>query len=62
VLSERLWKREFAGDPAVIGRPILINGRPFDVIGVAARYHGPEVACRVAAGASRDESGSQRSR
>ena len=34
VLSNPAWKSAFAGDPAVLGRKILINGRPFEVIGV----------------------------
>ena len=46
VLSERLWRREFASDPGVVGRHVFINGRPFLVIGVAARFQGPEVVGR----------------
>lgn len=34
ILSERLWRRTFNSDPAVIGRSILINRRPLTVIGV----------------------------
>ena len=46
VLSDRLWSRNFAGDPGVVGRHVFINGRPFLVIGVAARFQGPEVVGR----------------
>jgi putative ABC transport system permease protein len=34
VLSHSLWQRRFAGDRAVIGRSIALNGRPHTVIGV----------------------------
>jgi putative ABC transport system permease protein len=35
VLSDVLWKRRFDGDPGVIGRSIMIDGDPHQVIGVA---------------------------
>ena len=35
VLSYRLWQRSFAGDPSVVGRSMLLGGRPATVIGVA---------------------------
>jgi len=35
VLSPDCWKREFAGDPSVVGRTIRLNGMDFTVIGVA---------------------------
>ena len=34
VLSHALWQRRFAADPAVLGRPILLNGRQHLVVGV----------------------------
>ncbi len=37
VLSHGLWQRSFGADPAVIGRPVSINGKPFTVIGVTPR-------------------------
>jgi predicted permease len=34
VLNWGLWKRRFGGDPDVIGKTILLDARPFTVIGV----------------------------
>lgn len=36
VLSEGFWRRQFGGDPTVVGRTIRFNGRPYEVIGIAA--------------------------
>jgi predicted permease len=35
VLSDRLWRRRFNADPSIVGRPIVLNGTPFTVVGVA---------------------------
>ncbi|MFN0066861.1 MAG: ADOP family duplicated permease, partial [Limisphaerales bacterium] len=35
VLSERFWRREFGGDPAIVGQTLQINRHAFTVIGVA---------------------------
>ncbi len=35
VLGEDLWRRDFSGDPSVIGRRVRLNGTDFEVIGVA---------------------------
>ena len=35
VLSHGLWRRRFAADPAILGRSVVLNGRPFTVVGVA---------------------------
>jgi putative ABC transport system permease protein len=49
VLSHRFWQRRFAADPAIIGRTLLLNGKPFTVIGVTSpafvglRYEMPDV-------------------
>ena len=34
VLSDRGWDRAFARDPHVLGRTVLLNGEPFEVVGV----------------------------
>ena len=34
VISDRLWKRRFGGDPAILQRPIVSQGMPNTVIGV----------------------------
>jgi putative ABC transport system permease protein len=34
VISERLWKRRFNSDPALVGKSLLLNGRNYTVIGV----------------------------
>ena len=34
VISERLWKRRFAGDARIVGRTIALDSEPFTVVGV----------------------------
>jgi putative ABC transport system permease protein len=34
VLSHRLWARRFNANPSIVGTQILMNNRPYDVIGV----------------------------
>jgi predicted permease len=34
VLGHSYWAKRFNGDPAIVGRAVLINGRPFTVAGV----------------------------
>lgn len=44
VLSHKGWDRHFNRDPNVIGRTVLVNGAPFEIIGVtAAGFRGLEV-------------------
>src|ERR1700686_1795549 len=33
ILSDRLWKRLFNSDPAIVGKGITLNGNPFTVAG-----------------------------
>jgi hypothetical protein len=45
VLSEALWRRKFGGDPAVVGRRIVVDGVPHDVVGIMpARFRYPSAA------------------
>jgi predicted permease len=37
VLSYGFWQREFGGQADIIGKPIVLDGHPFTVIGVSAR-------------------------
>ena len=34
VISERLWRTRFGGDPAIVGKTIPLDGKPFTVVGV----------------------------
>ncbi len=34
VLSERLWRRRYDANPGVLGREVLVNGRPHTILGV----------------------------
>jgi predicted permease len=41
VLAHAMWRRRFNADPAVVGRTIALNRRPYTVIGVAPDgFHG----------------------
>jgi predicted permease len=35
VVSHRFWRTSLGADPAVVGGPITVNGRPFTLVGVA---------------------------
>ncbi|MBX6365910.1 MAG: ABC transporter permease, partial [Gemmatimonadetes bacterium] len=37
VLTDGLWRRVFGADPSIIGRKVLLDGEPYDVIGVMPR-------------------------
>ena len=44
VLNEDLWRRRFASDPNIIGRKIILNGNPYEVVGVLpAGFHFPKL-------------------
>jgi len=35
VLTHRYWENHFGSDPKVVGRTVIINGKPFTIVGVA---------------------------
>lgn len=37
VISHRLWRRQFLGDPAVVGKTIRVDNYPLTIVGVAPR-------------------------
>ena len=42
VLGHAFWQTRFGGDPSVVGRSIVLNGHPFEVVGIApADFKGP---------------------
>ena len=44
VISFRYWQQRFGGDAGAIGRPVVVNGRTYTIIGVAPRgFFGTEV-------------------
>jgi predicted permease len=48
VLSHGFWMRRFGGEPGVIGSAIMLNAKPFTVVGVApAGFTGTEVGQSV---------------
>jgi predicted permease len=45
VLNEELWKRRFAADPNVIGRKIMLDGNPYEIVGILpAGFHFPKLS------------------
>ena len=34
IVSEKLWRRRFGGDPSLVGRPLTLNGQPYTVVGI----------------------------
>lgn len=44
VVGHAFWRARLGADPGIVGKPLLVNGRPFTVIGVAAPgFAGPEL-------------------
>ncbi|MEX2154934.1 MAG: ADOP family duplicated permease [Gemmatimonadaceae bacterium] len=44
VIGERFWRTELGNDPAIIGKALAIDDRPYTVVGVApAGFTGPEL-------------------
>jgi predicted permease len=41
VLADRTWRARFAADPAILGRVLVIDGHPYEVVGVMpSRFRG----------------------
>jgi predicted permease len=50
VLAYSYWQKRFNGDPGIVGRKVLLDGRPFTVVGVGPEgFHGPYVILEVQA-------------
>ncbi len=48
VISDGLWKRAFASDPAIVGKRVQINAYPFTIVGVAEPgFQGTVVGVRL---------------
>jgi predicted permease len=42
ILADSLWRRRYQADPAIVGRKILLDGKPCEVVGVLpASFHFP---------------------
>ena len=42
VLGNGFWRSRFGADPSVVGRTIVLNGQPFEVVGIAPpEFRGP---------------------
>jgi putative ABC transport system permease protein len=48
VLGHGLWQRRFASDPNIVGKSLLLNGRPYNVVGVMGPDFHPLPATLVA--------------
>ena len=42
LLSHRFWRRHFDGDPAIVGRDLLLDNAPHTVVGVLSERFDPE--------------------
>ncbi len=48
VLNDQAWRQQFAADPGVVGRTVMLNGLPFTVIGVLPpSFRGTEALLEV---------------
>jgi len=43
VISDRLWRNRYSGDPSIIGRQLSLNGTPYTIVGVMpVKFHYPD--------------------
>jgi predicted permease len=43
VLSESYWRREYGGDASVLGKTILVQAKPYTIVGVVSTFTGIEL-------------------
>jgi predicted permease len=44
VVSYKSWKQRFGGEPGIVGRDVIVNGRSYTIIGVAPQgFYGTEI-------------------
>src|SRR5262249_13370153 len=57
IISDRLWKRRFDADPSIVGRRVMVDGGPSEIVGVMPpRFNFPE-GCDLWAPLSYDPKG-----
>jgi len=45
LLNDEIWRRNFGGDPGIVGRKITLNGAPYEIIGVLpANFRFPKMS------------------
>ena len=54
VLSHAYWESAFGADPGVVGRTLVVNGKPLTIVGVAPRGFSRHDASAAAAGVRAD--------
>lgn len=43
VISDRLWRTRYSGDPSIVGKQLTLNGTPYTVVGVMPpKFHYPD--------------------
>ena len=48
ILGHGLWQRRFGGDPNIVGKSVMLNGRPYNIVGVMGPDFRPLPASLVA--------------
>jgi putative ABC transport system permease protein len=51
IISDSVWRRRFAASADVVGRPVLIDGQPFTIVGIMPASFGDLVSARLYNGA-----------